>query len=246
MRILVLCTVLLVISAPTIAQDEVDEAWVIAFTPYLWGTSIDGTSAIGILPPLEIDASFGDILSVLNFAVSLHTEFERGPWVFVIDPTYIALEIDAVPPVPLPGDPAGKLEIDLWIVEAWAGYQFHDNWEVIVGARYQSQDISLSGLRDPPFPALLGTGADWTNWFGGVRFNKEFSEKWSMRWRGDVVIAGDSDSSWNTTIIFNRHFGKNKSLNMGYRYWVDDFNDPGSYAWDVTETGPIIGYTWVF
>ncbi|MGA0336597.1 MAG: hypothetical protein ACO3LD_10120, partial [Luminiphilus sp.] len=67
-------------------------------------------------------------------------------------------------------------------------------------------------------------------------------------WRGDVVIAGDSDTSWNTSIFFNRRMGEkgNKALNLGYRYFVDDFVESGVYGWDVTQNGPVIGFTWEF
>ena len=64
-----------------------DTQWVVS--PYLWGTALSGTSTIGVLPPVEIDASFSDILSNLNFAMSLHTEYHNGRWAFVLDPMYV-------------------------------------------------------------------------------------------------------------------------------------------------------------
>jgi len=243
--ILILLTVGL-LSSNASAQSFDKNANEIILAPYLWGTAISGTSTVGALPPLDIDASFGDILSSLNFAMSLHTEFKRGPWVFVIDPTYIALEMEAAPPID--GVEPGTMEIDIWIVELWAGYQFHDNWELIGGARYQDQSISVSGLPDPPFVPPVGVSDNWTDWFIGARFNTNLGDKWFMVWRGDVAVAGDSDSSWNTSIFFNRRVGKrgNKTVVLGYRYFVDDYNNVGTYAWDVTENGPVAGFSWTF
>jgi hypothetical protein len=218
----------------------------IVFAPYLWGTAIDGTSTVGALPPLDIDASFSDLFSNLNFAMSLHTEFRFDDWVFVIDPTYIQLEMD----IELPTTTAPKAEVDMWFVEAWAGYRFAEMWELIGGLRYQNQDISLSDLPSPPLPVTGASlvGEDWVDWFIGTRFTTDLGEKWLMLWRADVVVAGDSDTSWNTSIYFNRRVGKkgNKMLNLGYRYFVDDYNNEGTYQWDVIETGPVLGFTWVF
>lgn len=81
---------------------------------------------------------------------------------------------------------------------------------------------------------------------GGVRFSSDINEKWFWVWRGDILIAGDSDSSINTSVMFNRRFGERKSLNIGYRYFEDDYDNLPTYAWDMTQSGPIIGYTWVF
>ena len=84
------------VSTAVSAQGDRAKNREIILAPYLWGTSIDGTSAVGSLPPLEIDASFSDLLSNLNFAMSLHTEFRFDDWVFVIDPTYLSLEIEVL------------------------------------------------------------------------------------------------------------------------------------------------------
>ena len=84
------------------------------------------------------------------------------------------------------------------------------------------------------------------DWIIGARYNTDLNDKWFMIWRGDVVVAGDSDTSWNTSIFFNRRFGENKSLNLGYRYLVDDYENVGVYGWDVTQSGPVVGFTWVF
>jgi len=246
MRIVLQIVAISMLSTTALAQSFDKNSNEIILAPYLWGAAIDGTSTVGALPPLDIDASFSDIFSNLNFAMSLHTEFKRGPWVFVIDPTYISLEMDAAPPID--GVEPGTMEVDIWIVELWAGYQFHDNWEVIGGARYQDQDISVSGLPDPPFIPPIGVSDNWTDWFAGFRFNNDLGDKWLMVWRADVVVAGDSDSGWNTSIFFNRRVGKtgNKTVILGYRYMVDDYNNEGTYGWDVTQDGPVVGFSWVF
>ncbi|MEJ2223480.1 MAG: hypothetical protein P8X80_22110 [Desulfobacterales bacterium] len=214
--------VLSMMSTAASAQGSSEKGREIILAPYLWGTSIDGTSAVGDLPPLDIDAGFSDLLSNLNFAMS---------------------------PEPAPPGAALDVEVDVWMVELWGGYRLNENWEAIGGLRYQDQEITIGGLPSPPLPvSSAGVSADWTDWFVGARFKSDIGDKWSMTWRGDVVIAGDSDTSWNTSIFFNRRMGKkgNKALNLGYRYFVDDFVESGVYGWDVTQNGPAIGFTWVF
>ena len=234
--------------ATATAQTTDEDSKRILFAPYLWATALNGTSSIGALPPLEIDADFSDLFSNLNFAASLHTEFHNGPWVLVIDPMYVSIEADIAPEeVPLPPDSSPMVGVDMWFVEQWGGYRFADNWEVYAGARYQSQDLEVSGLPSPPLPVSgLSVSEDWTDWFAGVRFNSDIGEKWFLVWRGDIVIAGDSDSSINTSLLLNRRFGKRMALNLGYRYYEVDYDNLPSYAWDMTQSGPVVGYTWVF
>ena len=69
----------IILAMPVYGADD-DDRWNIMFTPYLWGVSLDGTTAVGPLPPVDVDASFSDILVNLNFAASLHTEFRKRRW----------------------------------------------------------------------------------------------------------------------------------------------------------------------
>jgi hypothetical protein len=247
-RLMLSLLALCLIPALSSGQNSYGDDKKIIFLPYLWGTAISGTSTIGTLPPLDIDASFSDLFSNLNFGGSLHTEFVFNDWVFVIDPTYLSLEVDLTLPVPGPSPPTADLEVDIWLVEAWVGYRLTKNWEAIGGARYQSQDISASGLPNPPFPDNVGISVDFTDWFVGARFRTDLGDKWFMTLRGDVVIAGDSESSLNALLFFSRRVGKkgNKALNLGYRYLEHDFNDSGVYRWDVTQNGPVLGFSWAF
>ncbi len=60
--------VICMISTVATAQNSSDKDNKIVLAPYLWGTSISGTSTVGMLPPLDIDASFSELFSNLNFA----------------------------------------------------------------------------------------------------------------------------------------------------------------------------------
>jgi hypothetical protein len=230
---------LLLLSSAATAQSSNDDSKII-LAPYLWGTSLNGTSAIGALPPLDLDASFG--FSNLNMALSVHTEFHTGPWRFTVDPMYVSLTVD----LDTPGGNKPKIDVEMWLVEAWLGYAFSDAWEVIAGVRYQDQDLSLKGLPSPPFPDSLGVSESWSDWFAGLRFNTEMGSKWHFTFRADTMISGDSDTNYNAQFFFNRRFGESKALNLGYRYMLTDYDNSGVYAWDIVQEGPVVGFTWVF
>jgi len=240
-RIAVSISIILLACSTTLAQESSDDSKFI-IAPYLWGTSLNGTSAVGALPPLDLDASFGDIFDNLNMALSLHAEYHTGPWRFVLDPMYVSLTVDLA--TPGPGDP--KIDVEMWLVEAWAGYAFTDEWEVIAGVRYQDQDLTLKGLPNPPFPDSLGVADDWSDWFAGLRFNTPVGSNWHFTFRADAAISGDSDTNYNTQFFFNRRFGESKALNLGYRYMLTDYENSGVYAWDIVQEGPVVGFTWAF
>ncbi len=71
-----------------------------------------------------------------------------------------------------------------------------------------------------------------------------------MSLRGDYAVAGDSVSgSWNAIGFMKRRIGKTMALNLGYRYYKDEYATGSGldrYLWDMKMTGPVVGYTWQF
>jgi len=215
-------------------------------SPYLWMLSMDGTTA-ALGEDADVDASFGDILDFLNFALSVNMEWSTGKWFFVLDPMYANLETDfAVPSPPAPAPLAGKIEIDLIIADAMIGYYFKDNFGVYTGVRYYDQDITIvpSGMA-PSIPL----GDDWTDFPIGLRGFGKIGDKWSFVAEGDVAVGGDSDSAFYVQALFLRHFGENKHLDLGWRYYDVDYESGSGltrFKWDVAHSGPIVGFSWEF
>ncbi len=235
-------------TAGVLRDDKGDDDLEVIFAPYLWGLGIEGNA--GPNGSVPVDAQFKDIISNLNMALSLHTEFHRGKWAFVIDPTYISLE----PEVETPGPGNPKLDVDVWLVEAWGAYKLVPNWELLAGVRYQDQKLKFRGLPQGPgplpLPSNLTLSENWTDLFVGTRAIYPLGEKWLVSGRADIALLGDSDTGFNAEVFFNRRIGKTMAVNLGYRYFKNNFSNGekglNNFTWDVRQSGPVLGYTWAF
>lgn len=71
-QVTALLTVMAVLGgiAPTQAgvlrETKSDTDWQFLLSPYLWGVNLRGTSRVGLLPEVDVDASFSDILDNLR------------------------------------------------------------------------------------------------------------------------------------------------------------------------------------
>ena len=211
-------------------------------TPYLWLLGLDGTTAVAG-QDANVDASFSDIFDVLNIALMVNMEWNTGQWFFVLDPMWSNLETTYDGPGP--GPVGGKIEVDMIIADASVGYVINDNFDVYVGARYYDQDIDIT-------PNLLPSttlGDSWTDFTLGLRAHTAISGKWSFAGKIDAAVAGDSDSAWYLQAVALRHFGENKHLDLGWRYYDVDYESGAGltrFKWDVAHSGPIVGFSWQF
>ena len=229
------------------AAQRTDESF-FRITPYLWMLGLDGTTAV-LGQDTDVDASFSDILDVLNIALSVNMEWNtQSNWFFVLDPMWSELEMDFVIPTPGPLEPTGKVEIELIIADALVGYGINENFGVYAGARYYDQDITI--VPDGAAPSI-GLGDDWTDFLIGVRAAGSLSDKWFMSGKLDGAVGGDSDSAWYAQFVFSRIFGRNDNmhLDLGWRYYdVDYVSGDGLtlFKWDVAHSGPVVGWSWEF
>ena len=225
---------------PGVVTAQESDGWKFRLTPYLWALGLDGTTAaLGNDVPLEAD--FGDILDLLNIALSANMEFNNGKWFVVLDPMWADLEA----PIDTGGPIAGKVEIQLIIVDALVGFSLNENFDVYAGARYYDQDITIVPDMAPEIPL----GDSWTDYMLGIRVHNDISDKWSFSAKLDGAVGGDSDSAWYLQAIASRHFSKNRHLDLGWRYYSVDYESGSGltrFLWDVDHSGPVIGYSWEF
>ena len=66
-------------------------------------------------------------------------------------------------------------------------------------------------------------GDSWTDSLLGIRVHNDISDKWSFTAKLDGAVGGDSDSAWYLQAIASRHFGTNKHLDLGWRYYSVDY-----------------------
>jgi len=242
-RVLTVATLSLIVSAsfwPDTASAQESDSWKFRITPYIWMLSLDGTTAV-LGNDVDLDQSFSEILDVLNIALSVNMELSKGKFYLVVDPLYSQLESDFAGPGPI----GGTIVIDLLIADLNVGYMVNENFDIYAGVRYYDQDIKVT----PNLLPAVSLGDDWTDYLLGIRVRGNLSEKWSFAGKLDGAVGGDSDSAVYLQAVFLRHFGSNKHLDLGWRYYDVDYESGSGltrFKWDVAHSGPVIGFSWEF
>lgn len=244
-RVLTAAILSLTISAsiwPGTATAQESDGWKFRITPYLWMLGLDGTTA-ALGNDVDVDASFSDIVDVLNIALSANMELSKGKFFVIFDTMYAQLETDYAGPGG--GPVGGTADIDMVIADLDVGFSINENFDLYAGARYYDQDIKVT----PNLLPQVTLGDDWTDFILGFRVRTSMSDKWSFMGKLDGAIGGDSDSAWYLQAVLLRHFGSNKHLDLGWRYYDVDYESgsgPTRFKWDVAHSGPVIGFSWEF
>jgi hypothetical protein len=229
-----------ILLAPAVVTAEESEGWRFRITPYLWALSLDGTTA-ALGSDVPVDADFGDILDLLNIALSANMELGYGRFFAVLDPMWADLEAGIKTDGPIGGD----VEIQLFLVDGLVGFNVTKHFDLYTGFRYYDQDITIVPDRAPE----IDLGDEWTDFLIGFRLHADIAAKWSVSGKLDAAVAGDSDSAWYAQVMFARHFGSNKHLDVGYRHYDVDYESGSGlsrFKWDVAHSGPVVGFSWEF
>lgn len=213
-------------------DEEEPDRWRSSLYLYVWALSMDGTAAIRG-NEVDIDASFSDLVDVLDAALSLHFSSQKGNWGYFLDGMYTKLN-------PSEETPVGKITIDTksFIGEVGGFHQFNRNLQGIFGLRYQSMDTELQLPN-----RTVGDKVEWIDAFAGIRVIPVRKEKWHVWLRADVG-TGDSDVVWNGVIGAGYRFNKRWSMAAAYRVLANDYEEDG-FKWDIDYEGlgVMVGYT---
>jgi opacity protein-like surface antigen len=245
------CAGLALMGGAVVHADE----WHHAVTPYLWGSGMSGKVAIGTpLGPVEadVDMSFGDILSNLDFGAMVSYQGGRGNWVVLGDFILMNLGADK-------DSAAGALNIrssadmEQTMFEADVGYRISRYITAFAGARYSDIDgeigVVTSGV-GPGSSRSVGTSESWVDPVVGLLGEFPLSEHWQWDLRMDIGGFGvGSDFAWQAMGTVRWKLRPNLDVVASYRYMEVDFGQDGNsglLVYDMVSTGPGLGVTFRF
>ena len=225
--------------------------WNYSLTPYLWMSGINGTIGIRDLEA-NVNADFGDLFQHFDGGFQLHYEATKDDWGYYVDPTYLKLSADGTTPR---GEDAG-LDFKEWLVEVAGVHRVAQTCDsntgrtsstyFLFGGRFWSltSDLDIGGQ-----DSKSGTQT-WIDPFFGGRYTWSLSDLWTGAFRADIGGFGVGSSfTWNTSLYFGLKTAEKGSLWVGYRAMNvnrksgsgDDF-----FKWDMTYSGPVLGYEFRF
>lgn len=235
-----------------------DREWRVIVSPYVWAAALTGDASLAGFDT-DVDIPFSDTLDHLDFAFMGNVEVTNGTWGAFVDVQHVqtSQEKDVF---------AQQLDLAVTMntVEVGAYYQVYEaqlggdtvfgkpqrvSIEPLVGARWTQIKGEVGALG-----RTLEKQANWWDPFVGLRINADLNERWNLFTEADIggfdvgskfTINAQSYLGYRTTML-----GQPTILRVGYRvlhqdYETDDFTG-NSFRWDVTQHGPVIGFSMQF
>jgi hypothetical protein len=221
------------------------DTWQFTVTPYLWTAGLNGQARIGtVIPEQNVDASFSDLASNLNFGIMGVFEARKDRWGILLDAFYIKLSDTSEP---LLGGALGQARLDAnnTLVETAGAYRVWENdaasFDVLLGVRYFNLSSSLQLYSSKLLPAgrYQSGSVDWTDGYIGVRSQWQFAKSWSLLGYADVGTGG-SQYSYQLIAGLGWNISQTFELDLGYRLLAEDYSKT-DFLYDVRMAGPYLG-----
>ncbi len=218
-----------------VAQPAADK-WQVTMAPYLMGAGLSGTTAIGPITT-EIDASFSDILSHLEFGFMGLVAARKGDWGFGADVYYAGLGATAQTP---PAD----VDFDQTMMAFYGLRRLGADAEPAVGARVNG----LSGRITLKEGTNRTAKRDdwWLDPIVGILLRTPAKGKLSGGVYTEVGGFGMGSSfAWQLFPTVAVALTDSMSLDIGYRWLGTDYESGEGatrFAMDTIAQGPVIGF----
>lgn len=237
-------------AAPAASQEAAESSeipqWQYDAVVYGWLAGLKGTIGVGDQLNQPVDATFGDLKEMVNFAMAGHFEMRNPKAVFLADVAYTSLGSSQDGQV---GDEPVTVDLDInqWIIELGGGFSPSPEFDVLFAWRYYILDMGATGTST--FDSRSRSNEQkWGDIFIGGRFHKLLLEKWIVSVRGDIG-AGGSDFAWFANIGLGYQFTDLLSALVSWRVlYVDrEANSDGNYfKYDMKQSGLGIGLGFSF
>lgn len=228
-------------------QAPADDEWEFQFSPYFWLASLHGTGGVGNRT-VQVDESFSDIFSTLDFALMGVFEARKGKLVILTDMEYVAISDDKATPGPFFSNVNAKFKT--FVFDPEVGYRVFANpakgqfVDVLGGIRVWHVSTELDfGAGILPATQLQGSRT-WVDGVAGLRGRAALSPKLFVTGKFDLG-GGGSDFTWQLFAGGGYNVNPKVALIFGYR--VLDVNyRKNNFIYDMNQRGPIMGLGFKF
>ncbi len=261
---LVFCLSSIVFSAARAAdfdaeRMEPEPEWAVIVSPYVWAASLKGNASLAGFDT-DVDVPFSEIFDHLDLALMGNVEVTNGKWGVYFDGQHVQTSQDE-------RVFAHEIGIDIKTTTLAAG-AFFKAYEVELGGQTvfgKPRTISFEptvGVRWTELKADVSAfgvsstkSSDWADPFIGLRMNADLTDRWNLFAEADV---GGFDVGSKVSVNAQAYlgyriemFGKPTILRAGYRllyqdYENDDFTGANKFRWDVSQHGPVVGFSMRF
>ena len=246
LRCVALGTALCLAGLSPLAQAADDSGWEWMVAPYAWAPSI-GTDLERHVPPVggvSSDNRFNDIIDKIDGAFEVHIEGQGEKFGMFADFTYLGLADSHDHP-----RFHTESDLDTRLFEAAAvwnpGEGRYQGLDLFAGLRFI--DVDLTVQFDPENPLFetssFQAGDSFTDFMLGARYTWALSDRFGVTLRGDGSF-GDTEGTWNTSVVGNYKM-KHGAWFFGYRYLSVELATGNSNT-DITMSGPLVGYGFIF
>ena len=229
-------------------QTTGDSDWHIAFAPYLYLSGLEGKVGTGNRT-LDIDLSFGDVLSDFKFGFMGTTELRKKKLIILNDIIWISLSQEhSDPPPSLYAETQIKVKTFIWGPEI--GYRLVDSPKGSFDVRGGFRLMSIKNELTTTTGILQGFNVSgrktWATPIAGVFGNYNVTEKFFLSGRFDIGGGWGADFTSQVYLGGGIKLKRNIALITGWRYLTTDYDDHTGFIFDTTMKGFVVGMKFQF
>lgn len=232
--------------------------WKLIVSPYVWALSLDGDASLAGFDT-HVDVPFSETLKHLDLAIMGNVEVTNGQFGFYFDGQYAetSQEEELFSNELAVGIATTTLAVGAFYrayEHELGGRTVFDKPRVFaleptVGLRWTKLEATVQAL------GLSATKqATWTDPFVGVRLTADLDERWNLWAEADIggFDIGSKIAYSAQAFLGYRTFVLDHPtvLRLGYRVTSQDFETEDftgdTFKWDVTQHGPLIGFSMQF
>ena len=219
--------------------------WSFTIAPYVWAAGMKGTAAtLPPLPPVDVDASFQDVLKNLDLAAMVALELRYQKFAGYADIIYTDIHGDGDTPRGILFDEIG-VESETFIGTFGLAYRVLEGeqgfLDLLAGARAWSVDTTLTLDGGLLADREIQDNQNWVDPVVGVKGRFLFGHGAFLQWLAHVGgTSANSNSTWDVFGGLGYEFNDTVSAVAGYRHLEVNYEHNG-FEFDVEMSGPVIG-----